>query len=702
MIPNPPQPSKPFPRPETADLKVPVQYVKGVGPKRAELLKRLGVQTVEDALYLLPNRYEDRSHLRPIAHVQPGELETVIGEVLASGLTTTRRGFRIFELVVGDRSGVLSAKWFNQPYLKDKFKKGQRVILSGKVTFNFGREMLNPEHEILEEGDETIHTGRIVPIYPLTQGLSQRVVRSLMKSILDLYAPKVQDFLPPGLLERQRLLPLPATLSAIHFPERMEDVETARRRLAFDDFFLLSLGLAFQRKGLAEEGGIAFTVDSPLEKAARARFGYPLTAAQEKVLNQIKDDMAKPRPMNRLLQGDVGSGKTIVAFLGMLIAVDNGYQAAIMAPTEILAEQHFLRAEALLRPLGVKVYLLTSGVKGKERQRAVQEIAEEAPCLVVGTHALIQEEVRFGRLGFVIIDEQHRFGVMQRAQLRAKGYRPDVLVMTATPIPRTLALTVYGDLDISVLDEMPPGRQKVKTYRLREADRPRLYRFMIEELQKGRQAYVICPLVEESEKADLKAAIKMQKDLQEGPFKDFRVGLVHGRMSFEEKERVMRAFREGEIQLLVATTVVEVGVDVARATVILIEHAERLGLSQLHQLRGRVGRAQEQAYCFLMAGRGLASEAEARLRAMVESTDGFVIAERDLELRGPGDFFGTRQSGLPDLKVGSILKDVRILEQARLEAFDLAEVDPDLSAHCHLRDVLKERWRESLQIGTVG
>ncbi len=685
------------------DLKLPVQYVKGVGPRRAALLARLGVQTVEDALYLLPNRYEDRRHLKPIAQVEVGEQETVKGEVLAAGLKNTRKG-PLFEAVIGDSSGKLVAKWFNQPYLKNKFKIGQPVILYGKILLGFGLEMVNPDYELLEPGDEQIHTGRIVPIYPLTQGLSPRLVRAIMKTLVETFIPQVQDFLPDPIRERQRLLSLAAALEAIHAPEGLDDAERGRRRLAFDDFFLLSLGIALRRLEAAEETGIAFKVESFLADQALARFGYPLTVAQEKVLRQIKEDMARPRPMNRLLQGDVGSGKTIVAFLAMLIAVENGYQAAIMAPTEILAEQHFFRAWRLLTPLGVQVFLLTSSIRGRERQRILEELRRGSPAIVVGTHALIQGEVQFARLGFVIIDEQHRFGVLQRAQLRAKGYHPDVLVMTATPIPRTLALTVYGDLDISVLDEMPPGRQPVKTYRLTEADRLRLYQFMIGELKKGRQAYIICPLIEESEKEDLKAAIQTAKDLQEGPFKDFRVGLLHGRMKFEEKEAIMRDFREGRIHLLVATTVVEVGVDVPTATVILIEQADRLGLSQLHQLRGRVGRAGDQAYCFLMTSARLSEEAEARIQAMVRLSDGFAISEKDLEIRGPGDFFGTRQSGLPDLKVASLLKDVRILEQARTEAFHLVEADPRLEApeHAFLKEVLLERWTDGIGLGIVG
>ncbi|MBI3988211.1 MAG: ATP-dependent DNA helicase RecG [candidate division NC10 bacterium] len=685
------------------DLKLPIQYVKGVGPRRAELFARLGVHTVEDALYLLPNRYEDRRHLKLIAHVRIGEQETIRGEVLAAGLKNTRKG-PLFELVIGDSSGKLVAKWFNQAYLKKRFKRGQEVILWGKVLLGLGLEMVNPDYELLEPGDEQIHTGRIVPIYPLTQGFSPRLARSIMKTVVDTFVPQVRDFLPDTVRERHSLLSLPAAIEAIHSPDGHDDPEKARRRLAFDDFFLLSLGIALRRQETVEEAGIAFKVESSLADQALARFGYPLTPAQEKVLAQIKEDMARPRPMNRLLQGDVGSGKTIVAFLAMLIAVDNDYQAAIMAPTEILAEQHFIRAERLLAPLGVKVFLLTSSIKGKDRQVILDELQRGSPAVAVGTHALIQEEVQFARLGFVIIDEQHRFGVLQRARLRAKGYRPDVLVMTATPIPRTLALTVYGDLDISVLDEMPPGRQTVKTYRLKEADRPRLYQFMIEELKKGRHAYVICPLIEESEKEDLKAAIKTANDLQEGPFKDFQVGLLHGRMKFEEKEAVMGGFREGRIHLLVATTVVEVGVDVPTATVILIEQADRLGLSQLHQLRGRVGRAGDQAYCFLMTSPRLSEEAEERVQAMVNLSDGFAISEKDLEIRGPGDFFGTRQSGLPDLKVGSILRDVRILEQARTEAFHLVQEDPRLQApeHSFLKEVLLERWRDGIGLGVIG
>ncbi|MBI5166297.1 MAG: ATP-dependent DNA helicase RecG [candidate division NC10 bacterium] len=686
------------------DLQTSIQYVKGIGPKRAKLLEKLGVRTIEDALYLLPRRYEDRRNLKPIAEVRVGDLETVAGEVLASGLHQTRRGLSIFELVIGDRTGILSAKWFNQPYLQGRFKKGEQVILSGKVSYGLGLQMLNPEHETLLPEDEPIHTARVVPIYPLTQGLSQRSLRSLMKAVTENYALEAPDHLPPGILAKNGLLPLPEALHQIHFPLDLEAAESARRRLAFDDFFLLGLGLALMRREVrVVTDGISFPRPSPLEERACQGLPYFLTAAQERALATIKADMARPRPMNRLLQGDVGAGKTIVAFLAALVAIDHGYQAALMAPTEILADQHYLRAQGLLGPLGIAVRLLNGSLKAPLRRRVMTEIKEGKAQLTVGTHALIQEGVEFANLGFIIIDEQHRFGVLQRAGLQKKGYRPDVLVMTATPIPRTLALTLYGDLDLTIIDEMPPGRRPVKTYLVHEGRREGVYRFIARELRAGRQAYVVCPLVEETEKADLKAAVKMARELARAPFRDFRVGLLHGRMPLPEKEAVMGAFQRGELDLLVATTVVEVGVDVPNASVMLIEHAERLGLSQLHQLRGRVGRSRHSSYCFLLPASSHSTEARERLQALVEHADGFLISEKDLEIRGPGDFFGTRQSGLPDLKVANLIRDTKILEIAREEAFSLIELDPclDLEDHRLLKAALRKRWQDGLRMFTV-
>ncbi|MBW8057886.1 MAG: ATP-dependent DNA helicase RecG [Candidatus Methylomirabilales bacterium] len=687
--------------PLAPSLGIPVQDFKGVGPKRAHGLARLGVQTVADALYLVPLRHEDRRHLRPIRELRPGFQETVVGEVKNASVRPTRRRFKILSVIIGDGTGTLVAKWFHQPYLKQRFPRGQRIILSGKVSWGPGLEMVNPDYEEWEDGIHT-HTGRIVPIYPLAEGLFQRWLRGFMKGLVEMWAPVVQDFLPDGIRHRHGLTALPEALRAIHFPERMEDVEAGKRRLAYDDLLLLSLGVA-RRRQAAEAGVAAGMVGAPgLEQAVRARLGFSLTAGQERVLEEIKADMARSRPMTRLLQGDVGCGKTAVALLAMVHAVGSGFQGAIMAPTEILAEQHRLKAEALLTPVGIRVGLLSGGTTVRERERLRQAIAVGELQVVIGTHALLQETVSFHRLGFVIVDEQHRFGVKQRAELTAKGVHPHTLVMTATPIPRTLALTLYGDLNFSIIDELPPGRQPVKTELSPEGMRLQAYRFVLEEVRKGGGAYVICPLVEENEETDLKAATSLAAELQRGIFQDSTVGCLHGRMRTEEKRRVMDAFREGKIQVLVATTVVEVGMDVPRARVVVVEHADRLGLTQLHQIRGRVGRAQGQAYCILIHGHHLTEEATARLQAMVDCADGFQIAERDLELRGPGELFGTRQAGFPGLDVAHLFRDVHLIEDARREASRLLEEDPDLAGYPLLRDTLRQRWEGTLALATVG
>lgn len=687
--------------PFSPDLGTPIQFVKGVGPKRAEAFSRLGVRSVADALYLRPIRHEDRRDLKPIRDLRPGSYATVVGEVQMASVSRTRRGMNILSVIIGDGTGTLIAKWFRQPYLKHRFPSGQRVIMSGKLAWGPGLEMVNPDYEEWEEGG-LIHTGRIVPIYPLVEGLFQRWLRSFMNGLISEWAPIVRDFLPQKIRHRHGLLSLSDALWAIHFPEKMENLEGAQRRLAFDDLLLLSLGVALMRQQVEKDRAVIMTGNPDLEQAVRGHLGFSLTGSQERVLNEIKADMARARPMTRLLQGDVGSGKTAVALLAMAHAVGSGLQGAIMAPTEILAEQHFLKAQSLFHPVGIRVALLTGGRTGKERDHLRQSIAAGEIPVVIGTHALLQETVVFHRLGFVIVDEQHRFGVRQRADLTAKGLRPHALVMTATPIPRTLALTLYGDLDLSIIDELPPGRQPVRTELLPEEMRHEAYRLVYEEVRKGGAAYVICPLVEENEEADLKAATSLVAELQQGILRGSAVGCLHGRMRSEEKNEVVEAFRTGKIQVLVATTVVEVGMDVPQATVAVVEHSERLGLTQLHQIRGRVGRAQGQASCILLHGRHLTEQGRARLEAMRDCTDGFQIAERDLELRGPGEFFGTRQAGFPDLAVTHLLKDVQLLEAARREAFSLLESDPGLTRNPFLADALRQRWKGTLALATVG
>lgn len=687
--------------PRPLNLGMPIQYVKGVGPKRAEALARLGMRTVGEALYFLPLRHEDRRDLRPIRNLRPGFHETAVGEVKSARVNRTRRGFKVLSVIVADGTGTLVAKWFRQAYLKHRFPQGQRVILSGKVTWGSGLEMINPEYEEWEDGTHT-HTGRIVPIYPLTEGLFQRWLRSFMKDLITMWTPVVEDFLPQGIRHRLDLMALPEALRAIHFPEQMEEAEAGKRRLAFDDLLLLNLGMARMRLAAEADVAAAMTGAPDLERAVRADLGFELTPSQERVLQEIKADLARPRPMTRLLQGDVGSGKTAVALLAMVHAVGSGFQGAIMAPTEILAEQHYLTAQNLLDPVGIRVGLLSGGMTGKERERNQDCIESGNVDVIVGTHALLQQAVTFHRLGFVIVDEQHRFGVRQRAALTAKGIRPHALVMTATPIPRTLALTLYGDLDLSVIDELPPGRPPVTTKLLPDGIRHEAYQLVLEEVQKGSAAYVICPLVEESDEADLRAATSLAAELQQGILQESTVGCLYGRMRTEDKRGIMDAFRTGEIQVLVSTTVVEVGMDVPQATVVVVEHADRLGLTQLHQIRGRVGRARARAYCLLIHGQYLTEEAKARLQAMVQCTDGFQIAERDLEIRGPGELFGTKQAGFSNLELAYLLRDVQLLELARREAFGLVKGDPDLEGYPLLRDVLQQRWQGTLALATVG
>ena len=695
----------------------PIQYVKGVGPKLAKLFEKKGIRTVEDALYFLPRVYEDRRNLKKISELKPGNKETGFGEILLSGVAFYQnKRKRVFEAVVGDGSGVMTLKWFhgNERYLKDRFKKGRTLIFSGEVRwFNLQKEIHHPDVEMVD-GDiekDSLNFKRIVPIYSETEGLYQRTLRRLIKNILDGYADELSSPIPPEIVARQNLIDFSEAFRRVHFPpdgESMEKLNLHRseghRRIIFDEFFFLELGMALKKRGMALETGISFRAKGYLSERLLNQLSFQLTPAQEKVWNEIKEDLEKPHPMNRLIQGDVGSGKTVVALLACLYVVEGGYQAAIMAPTEVLAEQHYLTLHRWVEPLGVQVALLTSSIKGSEKEDLYQRIGQGNVQLVIGTHAVIQEAVEFNRLGLAIIDEQHKFGVVQRGLLKKKGENPDVLVMTATPIPRTLAMTIYGDLDVSLIDEMPPGRMPVETKVFPESARSKVYRIVEEEVKKGRQAFIVYPLVEESEKLQLKDATRMAEHLQKDVFPEFRIGLLHGRMKSDEKETIMMEFKEGRTQILVATTVIEVGIDIPNASVMVVEHAERFGLSQLHQLRGRIGRGRYPSKCILLAQYRSSEEARVRLRAMERTTDGFQIAEEDLALRGPGEFFGTRQSGLPDFRVAHILRDTPILIEARKEAFRLVEEDPDLTHahHSRLKDVLVRRWRGRLELATIG
>ncbi len=665
----------------------------------------MNLVTVEDALFHLPSRHEDRSQLVPLARITPGESRTCAGTIRGVSPPPRGRSRRPLSVLLGDGSGFLTAVWFNQPYLERVFKRGVRLVVHGKVGRYSGGpiQMQVKDYELVEEGDdETLHTGRLVPVYRLTQGLTQRPLRSLMKRLLDGYAHLVADPLPDALRARHGLSEIAVALRAGHFPQTTAEQESAHRRLVFDDCFLLQLGLAIRRHRQGRQRGLSLNPPGALARGLRRSLPFSLTDAQERVWQEIRTDMASPYPMNRLLQGDVGSGKTVVAALAVLTAVEAGHQAAFMAPTEILAEQHLATLGPLLGPLGVPVALLTNGVKGKARAELIASAAAGALPCVVGTHALVQEGVSWKNLGLAVVDEQHRFGVAQRATLRGKGESPDVLVMTATPIPRTLALTLYGDLDVSVLDQLPPGRKPVVTVARGEGKRRAIYDFLRGEVAAGRQVYVVCPLVEESEATDLRAATEMAERLQRA-FPDLRVGLLHGRMASGDKDHVMREFKDGAIQMLVSTTVIEVGIDVPNASVMLIEHAERFGLSQLHQLRGRVGRGPWKSYCILLSD-ARSDDARRRIAAMTETNDGFRIAEVDLSVRGPGDFFGTRQSGLPELRVADLLRDAAVLEQARADAIALVQRDPRLlePEHRELRRTLLARWRSKLDLANVG
>jgi ATP-dependent DNA helicase RecG len=667
-------------------LQTPLQYLKGVGPRRAADFQRVGLSTVEDLLYRFPIRYEDRGHLQPIATLRAGQQVSITGRIQSSRLRTTRRpGFKIFEVLIGDASGSVTAVWMNQPFLQDILRRDVQVVLFGPVEARPGLQLMNPDYEIIETGDAesveseealTVHTGRIVPVYEKAGAMTPKMQRRLVHEVLSRMPVDLPDSFPESVRERLRLPDRRTALMDAHFPapgtsqDQLNDFRTpAQVRLIFEEFFLFQLGLMLRKRAAVREAKPrAILVDNRIRESARAILPFRLTEGQKSALKEIVEDMQRPTPMNRLLQGDVGAGKTIVALLAALVAMENGLQVAFMAPTEILAEQHFLGLRKLLEKSRFRIELLTGATAGLRRRDLLARLAAGDIHMTVGTHALVQGTVNFHALGLAIIDEQHRFGVVQRATLRAKGLMPDVLVMTATPIPRTLALTVYGDLDVSVIRDMPPGRRPILTTVRPESRREDVYEEVRRQLEEGRQAYVVYPLIEESEKVDLRAATEMADDLQQEVFPAYRVALLHGRMKQDAKDRVMRAFARGDIHVLVSTTVIEVGIDVPNATVMVIEHAERFGLSQLHQLRGRVGRSSHQSYCVFLYQYPISKQGRERLKALADTTDGFEIAERDLQLRGPGDFFGTRQSGLPTLRTGDLLRDHSLMENARDEA----------------------------------
>ncbi|HYM76644.1 MAG TPA: ATP-dependent DNA helicase RecG [Candidatus Dormibacteraeota bacterium] len=737
------------------ELSTPVQYVKGVGPRVAEVLAAKGIRTVGDLLYYLPFRYEDRLNPRGISELRAGEMASVVGEVRNSGLFRTR-SIPIFQLTVGQGRSRLRCLWFNATYLQDKFKPGQMIALYGKVEEDQRTrelQIVQPQFEILgdpsDDGEggaekkaaESLEIGRIVPIYEATGRLTPRWFRKAIRTALDNLAPDLPEPIPAAVRAHMGLISPRAALWNVHWPEPGEsfaDLQSSRTpahiRMIFDELFFVELGLELKRRQQKAQTGIAFHLDDGVRAAIKKILPFHPTTAQKRVLKEIAADMAKPYPMRRLLQGDVGSGKTIVGFEAAIIAIENGCQAALMAPTEILAQQHYFSARRILENAGYRIVLLTGSLEADRKREIRRHIAQGSAQLVIGTHALLEEKVEFARLGLVIVDEQHRFGVMQRLKLMKKSGEgseennvgtaaigrpaergsaagpqpgePDVLVMTATPIPRTLALTLYGDLDLSVLDELPPGRTPIVTKQVTDDQSPKVWDFVRKQVAAGHQAYVVYPVIAENEESELKAAIKMYRELSGKVFADLKVGLLHGRLDADLKDQVMRMFQKGELQILVATTVIEVGVDVPNATIMVIEHAERFGLAQLHQLRGRIGRGAAKSYCVLMTGGGkVTEEGQRRLKAMVDTNDGFKIAELDLELRGPGEFFGTRQAGMPDFRVANIIRDAQLLEAAKREAAGvLAGPNAEISSEEISRALvqMRARWQHTYGLAEVG
>lgn len=675
-------------------LKKPIQYVKGVGEARAKLLQKLGIFTVEDMLSHFPRDYEDRATVKNIIELYDGQPACFKGMAI-SKITETRprKGLSIQKLMVRDETGTVVLTWFNQSYLKDSFTPGQYYMFYGKPTRKYGHvEIQNPAYEKL--GEELKETGKIVPVYPSTSALSQKVLRTIIKNSLDLLNNQVKEYLPQCIRDGYGLAEINYALDNIHFPLDKKSFEYARRRLVFEELLLLQLGLlSIKSKYSLNVSGIKFKPVPEIQDFLN-RLPFKLTEAQIKVFEEIQNDMQKDKPMNRLVQGDVGSGKTIVAGLAMFKAVKNGFQTAMMVPTGILAEQHFSTFSKLFDAFNIKTILVTGTLTQKQKKQVQDDICQGRVDVIIGTHALIEEGIQFGNLGLVITDEQHRFGVRQRALLSSKGKMPDVLVMTATPIPRTLALILYGDLDISVIDQLPPGRKKIETYSVEESMRERVNNFIIKQLEKGRQVYVVCPLVEESDVTEAKSVEKHTLELQK-VFRNYKVEYLHGKMKPKLKDEIMRDFYSRKISLLVSTTVIEVGVNVPNAAIMVVENAEKFGLAQLHQLRGRVGRGADQSYCILISNSD-SKIVQERMKVMQKTNDGFEIAEKDLELRGPGEFFGTRQHGLPDLKIANLFRDIGILKEAQEGAKQILSDDKELGKpeHAFIRLKVLERFSQ--------
>ena len=672
-------------------LQDPVQFIKGVGPRRAELLKKRGIETAEDCFYFIPHRYESRNQVKSIAELNLGELVTFHGEILGFDVIKGRGRKKWFEMVIQDGSGFIRAIWFqfNETYMCKRYKVGQQIILSGKPSPDRrgGLQIVHPSIELdYPDNVPGTETARVIPVYYTTEGLHLKSLRTIMRNVVEKYISLMEDCLPEDIVKRNVLPSRAQAFKMVHFPSEnvsLKDLQNFRsqghRRIIFEELFLIQLALAHRKRNRIKKArGFPLKTRGHIIKCFLNNLTFKLTEAQKKVLTEIMDDLEKDQPMNRLIQGDVGSGKTVVAFITLLTAIDNGKQGALMAPTEILAEQHFLNLQSDCKNLGISLEILTSTLKPKEKKIILEKISKGEIDLVVGTHSLIHENIKFHSLGATVIDEQHRFGVRQRESLTKKGSHPHTLIMTATPIPRSLALTLYGDMDVSLLDELPPGRKPIETRVFHGNGREQAYYMARNQINQGRQVYIVCPLIEETETLDLKTVFEMEEQLLKS-FPDLSVGLLHGKMKKEERAKVMAEFKAGKTHILIATTVIEVGIDIPNASLMIVEQAERFGLSQLHQLRGRVGRGPHKSYCFLVAYYPLTNDAKARLQVMCDSSDGFIVAEKDLKIRGPGDFMGTRQSGMPELRVANLVRDIDILNLARKEACLLIDQDPNLS-----------------------
>lgn len=680
------------------DLKQDIRYIKGVGPSRIEMLKKLGIYTLEDLITYFPREYEDRSVITPIAELVSGEYATFRGVAMSKATEARiKKNMTITKLVVRDVTGSAYLTWFNQSYIKNSFNATEEYTFYGKVTRNYGGRV-EVNSPIFDKDGENKNTGKIIPIYPLTNGMTQNVLRGIIESALKIANNQLEEFMPANIRTKYKICEINYAIEHIHFPEKKEDFQMARRRIAFEELFLLQLGLLnLKEKSKVEDLGIKFDIDEKIEEFEK-NLPFTLTNAQKKAWTEIRMDMESDKVMNRLVQGDVGSGKTVVAAMAIYKSVKNGYQASMMAPTAILATQHYEGISKMLEPFGMKCALFTSSLTKKQKEKLIEQLKSGEINVAIGTHALIEENIQFQNLGLVITDEQHRFGVRQRAKLSAKGQKADTLVMTATPIPRTLGLILYGDLDISIIDELPPGRQKIDTYAVQRNMEDRINEFIRKEIKNGRQAYIVCPLVEESEKMSLKSVTEMTEYYKK-VFPEFKVEYLHGKMKNKEKEEIMAKYKEGSINILISTTVIEVGVDVPNSTIMVIENAERFGLAQLHQLRGRVGRGKHKSYCILKY-EGKSDIVRQRMDIMQKTNDGFVISEKDLELRGPGDFFGTMQHGVPEFKIANLFTDMEILKEAQEAARELLEEDPMITKEENqgVKTKIDQLFKEKLEL----